>query len=330
MESHDGGRADPTVTRRLTPGSMHPAPGVTDRSFPLIAICIPTYRRNEMLRDCLHAMKHLRVPAGYRIEIAVVDNDAEGSAEAVCAALRETLPFSLHYGVEPERGLASVRNRLLHEALRMDARWIAFIDDDEMAGPEWLIRHMRALGDFHAEVSSGPVVLTGAGSVFDERDPARRPTGSTPRHIACNNVVLSSRLARDQRLRFDPRFNFIGGEDFDFFESSQKSGNVHVWCVEAVVSETVPPERATWRYLFKRHFSGATNSVVRYRKYHGRTGAWLHFTLKAAGKLIGAGGSLLCACLYARRRHARTAVKRLANALGYFCGLLNLSIERYR
>ena len=283
-----------------------------------------------MLRDCLGAVNALRIPERLRVDIVVADNDAGGGAQHLCAELREAFVSPLHYVVEPQRGLASVRNRLLEEALRLDADWIAFVDDDERPEPDWLERHMEALQRYQADVSSGPVIPAGPGQMPGDQGRSHRPTGSTPRNVACNNVVFRGTLAREQRLRFDARFNFIGGEDFEFFERSSRSGNKHVWVAEAVVIETIPSDRATWRYLFTRHFSGATNAVVRYRKTHGGALTWLHFVIKAAGKFLGAGVSLLCALLCARRRFAQSAVKQFANSLGYLSGLCNLTFERYR
>lgn len=309
---------------------MYSTAGEQGSTAGRVAICIPTFRRNDRLSDCLASIARLRAPRSLQCEVIVADNDAGGGARTVCERQCGALPCPLHYVVEPQRGLVYIRNRLLDEAATRGAGWIAFIDDDEIAETHWLERHLDALRRFAADVASGPVIQDEPGAPADGRLPSRGPTGSTPRHVACNNVVFSMRLAREQRLRFDPRFNFMGGEDFEFFERSQRLGNRHIWVAEAVVFEPVPPERATWGYLFKRHFSGAINSVVRFRTSHGAIRTWLHFTVKAAGKALGAVLALLCACLYGHRRNLQDAVKRCANALGYVGGLFNVIVERYR
>lgn len=298
-------------------------------SADTVAICIPTFRRNELLADCLGAVALLEAPPATRIVLIVADNDADGGAAAVCARLAAQLPWPLSCVVEPQRGLASVRNRLLHEALRAGAAWIAFLDDDERPAPDWLLRHLEALRRDQAQVSSGPVLQPETAGSAERLRRAQTRAGTTPRHVACNNVVFSSALAADQGLRFDPRFNFIGGEDFDFFEASARAGNRHLWTPAALVIETVPPERATLRYLLRRHFSGASNSVVRYRKQHGPLRAAGHFLIKSLGKLLSALGALLT-LPFRGRVAAEDALKRLANAAGYLCGLVNLRIERYR
>lgn len=51
-----------------------------------------------------------------------------------------------------------------------------------------------------------------------------------------------------ESLCFDPAFGLTGGEDVDFFGKQISVGRVFVWCNEAEVYETVPPER--WRIAF--------------------------------------------------------------------------------
>jgi len=305
-----------------------PAPARKTGS-PLIAVCVPTFRRNVLLAECLASLTGLRIPGGFRLLLIVADNDADGGAKSVCAASGAALSWPAEYVVEPRRGLAAVRNRLLDEAARAGADWIAFLDDDERPDPAWLEQHMAALARFNAAVSSGPVVQPQTPGSAERLARSGRETGSVPRYVACNNVVFSSRLVTAQGLRFDPRFDFLGGEDFDFFEASARAGNAHAWSAEALVYESVPPERATARYLFFRHFSGAINSVVRYRKERSATRAWLHFGIKSLGKLLGSGMALI-SFPFRGRVALNESVKRAANAAGYLCALANVRIERYR
>lgn len=293
-------------------------------------MCVPSCRRPALLRDCLDGIARLVLPEDTALQVVVVDNDAAGTAREVCEAVRGR-GVALHYCIEPRRGLASARNRLLETALPLDADWIGFLDDDEIPDPRWLVQHLEALARYGADVSCGPVLPAGGPDAVHTAERLRsRRTGSTPRHVAANNVLFRRSLAAEQGLRFDAQFDFLGGEDFDFFDRSAALGNRHVWTAEAIVHETITPERSGWRYLFHRHFSGATASVARYRKQRGPLRAWLHFGIKAAGKLLGGSGSLLLACVHAPRRRARDAVKRFANAAGYLAALCSFRVERYR
>lgn len=276
-----------------------------------------------LLDTCLDAVARLRLPRDCVLHVLVCDNDAGGGAAAVCSA--RAGPLSPRHFVEPRRGLCSVRNRLLDEALGTGAGYIAFLDDDEQPHPDWLVSHLATLAG-GADVSTGPVIQASPGTDTDIGEPGR----GVPRFVACNNVVFRRRLAAEQGLRFDERFNFTGGEDFDFFEASRRLGNRHLWNAAARVYEPLAPERATLRYLFRRHCSGAMTRVMQERKWRPGPGLWPRYVVKTCGKFLGAAACGMRALLPARDQALREAVKRLASGCGYLCGLLHLRVERYR
>jgi glycosyltransferase involved in cell wall biosynthesis len=281
-----------------------------------------------LLRECLTAINTLECPAGYEIISIVVDNDVNKSAMTLCSDWPQSSARPLLYFVHPERGLSSVRNRLLDEAIKVRAELIAFIDDDEQPDTGWLNRHVENLQKHAADVSTGPVrQLLDGGGMTEGKEKA---TGSQPRHVSTNNVVFKSLLVTEQALRFDPFFNFIGGEDFDFFERSLKNGNIHVWSHEARVLESIPPERNSMRYLFHRHFSGGINNVLRFKRSRSSWHAWPRYLLKFLGKLLGAVFCLFGSAIRADKTMLRNAVKKIASGLGYLAGLLNIVVERYR
>ena len=284
-----------------------------------------------MLAACLEAVARLETPNTCRISVIVVDNDAAASARGQVEALQADFPFPLSYVTETRRGLASVRNRLLLEALAAGADWIAFLDDDEMPAPDWLSQLTRAAQDHRADVVTGPLLQVDETAPLDAAGGGRRQEGgTTPRRVATNNVMFRSSLVATQDLWFDHYYDFIGGEDFDFFNRSTRLGNRHVWVPGALVYERVPPERTTLGYLFYRHFTGAINNVLRHRKDRGILSSWLHFLPKMAGKLLGAPVYAFMAACTARHETGRKALKMLASGLGYAAALLNVVVERYR
>lgn len=309
---------------------MNPAanPDMADK----IVICIPTFKRPNMLRSCLTQTGKVLCPAGYEINVAVADNDASGSGREVCNHISQSYPYPLHYVIEPERGLSSIRNRLLNEALLLGADWIAFIDDDELPHENWLLSFAGGISTYSPDVLSGPLIQFNEGEVPPVPDGLRikHATGTTPRHIATNNVMIKARLVAEQGLMFDPYFNFIGGEDFDFFSRSKSLGNRHVWIAEALVYETVPRERMTNRYLFYRHFTGGINAVLRYRKTHNIWSAWVRYAPKLLGKLAGSLFYLIRGILSPGKDYIKKSIKAFANTCGYLSGLMNMVVERYR
>ena len=104
-----------------------------DPSSSTVSICLATYRRNDQLALLLGDLaQQTRRPD----EVIVVDNDAAGTAQATVEQMRASAPpFSLVYEVQPRRSIPITRNRTVALA---DGDWLAFIDDDERAPPDWL------------------------------------------------------------------------------------------------------------------------------------------------------------------------------------------------
>src|SRR5690348_15043491 len=99
------------------------------RRDTLLAVCVCTYGRPKSLRDCLASLSRQQPVDNVRHFVIVIDNDATCSAMPVVSASRS----GAFYIAEPRRGIAYARNRGLSLAARLEADWIAFIDDDEIA-----------------------------------------------------------------------------------------------------------------------------------------------------------------------------------------------------
>ena len=223
----------------------------TKKTMPIIGICVATYKRPELLAECLCAINTLTLPKDYSTLLIIVDNDEHGSARQVVQHFTENTCLPVHYTIEKKRGLAHVRNRLLAEAVNHQAETVCFIDDDELPHSALLIEHLKALTEYEADVSAGPVIpiekKTDIDTVMISNS---KKTGETPRHVAAGNVMFQTKLACRDRLQFNPRYNFTGGEDFEFFRHSREAGNKHVWTPEAIIYELQPAERKTLRYFF--------------------------------------------------------------------------------
>lgn len=297
----------------------------------LVVIGIASCLRPRMLGRCLDSIAALELPPDGAVEVVVVDNDAAGSARPVCDARQAGFPLPLHYVPEPVRGISSARNRAIGTALERGADWLAFIDDDEQADPHWLLRLCERRAQSGADIIAGPVIPVDEDAPLPaDPVPAKAiASGASPRHVAAGNVLFSTRLATELGLRFDPYFNLIGGEDFDFFDRASALGATAVWEAGAILFEWVPPERRTTRYQFFRHYSGAINAVVRVRRRRGRLHTWLRFLPKLIGKLLGS-LVMLPGALVGQARARRELIKRSAAALGYASALCGVIARRYR
>ena len=221
----------------------------------LVSICVCTYRR-EMLRRTLASLARLTMPPGKDIEVVVVDNDGDCSARSVVSDFADSVPFQVVYVVEHNKGLSFARNRGLETA---KGQWISLIDDDEVAEPDWLARLLETAERFRADAVVGAVLPEFEGSppawvvrsrFFDRPLP---PAGTKiGMGIALSgNTLLRADFLGQRNLRFDPDFNFTGGEDSDFFRRFTDLGGTVVSAPDAIVREFVPSHRMTAEHLSK-------------------------------------------------------------------------------
>ena len=94
------------------------------------------------------------------------------------------------------------------------------------------------------------------------------PTGTFFRnykYARTGNVLLDKKLFADKKSRFDSQFGLTGGEDQDFFKRMINNGRHIVWCNEALVYETVPPERWGRSFYTKKYLQmgGQTGELAR-------------------------------------------------------------------
>ena len=296
-----------------------------------IAICVATYKRNDLLKYCLSKIKSLELPRKNRIVLIVVDNDSSKAAKPVIDLFNKNYPFKIYYFVEKERGISSARNRLIDEALSVDSNIVCFIDDDEFPKEDWLLNHFHALIKYGADVVTGPVIpITNDSQLNVINFKSKLKTGHKPRHVAAGNVMFKSKVINEQGLRFDLTYNFTGGEDFNFFDRSSSRNNNHIWVNDAVIFEHVTLDRRTKKYLFFRHFTGAINNVIQYRSRKTEFLVWPHFILKIIGKWFGILTSFTLFIFTFEKSELNKCIIKLASSFGYLFGLLNIIIERYR
>jgi glycosyltransferase involved in cell wall biosynthesis len=223
-----------------------------------ISVCVPTYKRPEMLAKCLDGLER-QERRGFTHSIVVVDNDDQQSARSVVEEWARRSTIAVVYACEPEQNISLARNRAVANA---SGEYIAFIDDDEVPDPAWLANLHAASGRFFlAGGVLGPVLPQFAGTApawLVKSELCLRTSFATgtpatdPKHMRTGNVLLSKAMIDDLQVPFDPRLGRTGGEDSDFFERMIRAGRSFIWCDEARVYEEVPVERQTLRYHVNR------------------------------------------------------------------------------
>lgn len=241
-----------------------------------IVIGLCTFHRNDLLDGALESLSRIDLPSDVNIEFVLVDNDEKGNAKPIFDGYQNILPFKSYYFIESRQGIVYARNRVLEEALKLDATEIAFFDDDEIVSQEWLI----SLWNFYKKSS-----FIGVGGPVYRLFPSNTDKvllkfwPNTTKHktkskflIATGNCLFSTNLIRADglNLRYDEFFNQIGGEDGKFAMDALQTGGTFAFVKEAIAIERFTKERATFRYLFKRHFGGANLVPLILRKFNSK------------------------------------------------------------
>ncbi|ABI57692.1 glycosyltransferase [Alkalilimnicola ehrlichii MLHE-1] len=288
-----------------------------------IHVCIPTYRRPEGLRRALQSVAGQRVgEEGVRVAVWVVDNDAAGPAGAVCDALRDGYPWPLHHVVAPERGISHARNRALEAALP-GCDYLAFLDDDEIAPPDWLRDLLAARRRHRADVIAAPVHRalpdSAPGWVREARvfQGERHAEGQRLHRAATGNTLIRAGVLRRSGLRFDPRLALSGGEDTLFFRQLARQGARIHWTNSGAVTETVPAARLSRRWVWRRGYC-LGNSVTRVHLIDRPLPAAIRFVPAYLAREGLRALALLGARLRGRRRHVWIDL--------IYCGAIQLGI----
>jgi succinoglycan biosynthesis protein ExoM len=221
----------------------------------LIAICVATCGRPETLLRLVVSLAGLEVPAGYRLDLRIVNNLPETPIpQAVHAALGR-FPGTYRLLAEPERNIALVRNRAVDLG---PAALVAFVDDDEIVEPNWLCDLVEALAGLSAAAVFGPVerVLPVEAPRWLRRgrflEDGPRDQDLSWNMARTGNALVSGEWFYEHGLRFDPDFGRSGGEDAHLFGRIQALGGRLVSTDNARVHESYSPARARFRWLWLR------------------------------------------------------------------------------
>jgi glycosyltransferase involved in cell wall biosynthesis len=214
----------------------------------------------------------------FSYSVVVVDNDFQKSAFPVVETFQGSSNLDVKYCIESEQNIALARNKAVENA---KGDFVAFIDDDEFPSSDWLLNLYAARVRFETDGVLGPVKpYFGEGCpkwIIKGRILERisHPTGTVMRatEMRTGNVLLKREIFDDSDNRFEPEFGRTGGEDVWFFSKVIGKGRFFVWCDEALVHETIPPERWKESFYLKRfvRIGGLTGEEVRKKGLPGQS-----------------------------------------------------------
>lgn len=310
-----------------------------------LCVTICTRRRPQMLARCLRSVATQLAEANGAAcsdRIFVVENNAAPESEPVVAEIRAAFPgVPVDYALEPTLGIPYARNAALAYAKASDARWIAFVDDDEWLEAGWLLAMRRAAEELEAHVLTGPVLF-----VYPEKLPLwmrARQTKCIARGAALDSAATNNTLADLDWLRqeapdlaFDEAMRFTGGSDTDFFHRLHARGGRIRWVEDARVAEDVTAEQCTLSWQLTRTQRVNANIVHMDRKRLGPARAARRHLLHGAQRaLLNMLALPFCAVVipFAPRGGAQicfSRLKKIAAGVGAVRGVLGRAPQPYR
>lgn len=272
-----------------------------------VEVCVCTFRR-ESLNATLASLARQELPPGLSLAVIVADNDSDDRRRAGIEAAGRDLGLELRYVHAPARNISIARNACLDAASR---DWIAFIDDDEEARPDWLARLIAARPGheivFGVSQAGYPDPATPRWIVSGDFHSNRLSGNDPPWNGYTANVLIDRRFAAAHRLRFFEELGQTGGEDTRFFFEADRAGARFGYAPQAIVDEATPLARTSLRWLALRRYRAGQIHHMLLREQGGATKGSLAAVAKA--------GACLAAALVALPRPERAAGHVLRGAL---------------
>lgn len=240
-----------------------------------LVVTVPTFKRPEWLLETLYSLKNQAPPV--KFAVIVIENEAEQRQGAIAATpLVESGEIPGLVIIAHERGNCSAYNAGWQAAFVHFPEFthILVIDDDEMAGDNWIAGMLLASARYRADIVGGPQVpvfeepLHARWSAHPVFSPPYRSSGLVPALYSSGNLLVARHVLERLGTPFlEPMFNFTGGGDSDFLSRAAVAGFRLAWCAEAPVHEKVPARRVSPGWIRARSLrNGALSTIIEKRK----------------------------------------------------------------
>jgi glucosyl-dolichyl phosphate glucuronosyltransferase len=120
-----------------------------------LSVVIPTYKRSALLEGALGALTAQEGCRSLEWEVVVVDNNSQDDTAHVVDAVSKSTTIPVVYVFEPRQGLSHARNRGIREAR---GSIVAFIDDDVLPAPDWILQIVSAMARWRAHGVGGRIL----------------------------------------------------------------------------------------------------------------------------------------------------------------------------
>jgi glycosyltransferase involved in cell wall biosynthesis len=212
-------------------------------SFPLVDIVIPTRNSEETIADCLSSLNSQTYPKDkYRV---IIIDDSTDNTLVLVHSFKETLNIEV---VNATLGPSDKRNLGVNLSL---GEYIAFIDSDCLADPNWLLTAVECLKDESVGAVGGPnltplddsLLAKCSGYIFSSffgtgpLGQARYVCKGVTREVQKNDLILCNVVVRKDAYQkvggFDPRL--YPGEEINLFSKLSDIGYKLLYSPDVIV-----------------------------------------------------------------------------------------------
>lgn len=310
------------------------------QQLKITAVCVCTAgTRKSLLNACLTSLMQQELPALNSMVIIVIDNSVRGEVESI---VKDDGIFdnNLVFYRENRQGIPFARNAAIREAISLNVDYIAFIDDDEIAPTNWLLRLILGVTVNKADVIVGEVgrcesLEEAIKSSSDYQAINDLKNLTQVKTAVTSNVLLKTELVLPPlSIDFDEKMVF-GGSDREFFMRAVLAGKKIVFDKGNVVFETWPQSRREVSYLLMRWLRYGVSFNYRYSKNLHPAKAYTFIWLMCFYKILGAPIKLLM--LPIRRIWDKRSLRRLigvsvadiAYGLGCIVPFIGIKLNKY-
>jgi len=221
-----------------------------------VTVVLCTFNRAHWIGQTLRSLFTQHTAGEFTYEILVVDNASTDDTPKVIAAVTRETSLPVRCVREPRPGPSAARNRGIAEAR---GEWLAFLDDDELADPQWLRELLTIARQRQVRVAGGAVHLILAEARGGELSPAvarvlapgghrRHVCRLTPQYALNSGNQLIHRSVFDEIGGYEETWT-EGGEDTELFLRMFRRGLAAWYTPRAIVKHLVPPYRLSAGYL---------------------------------------------------------------------------------
>lgn len=230
---------------------------MTNRPYQddLISVIMPTFRRPEGLARALNSLTVQSAPK-HRIEIIIADNSPEATARKFVKDFAKTALHKVIYVHAEIPGVSNARNAAVAAST---GRYIAWLDDDQEATPNWIAEMIATAQDFDAALVFCPThahletqTKSDAQYIAFFSRLANHMRGPIDTFYGCGNSLMDCSKFTLPDPVFDPLANETGGEDDLLFTQIQKQDVITAWTPQTYTDEYIPAGRTNPEYVRKR------------------------------------------------------------------------------